>query len=186
MKKRMTLRRIGLWVAICLFFVIRTSAQTPTPESANASSNTSEELVLYSDTVSFDDVAATDSFSLDMANTCLLLDDNEEIWSFFSDVLGMGILTLLALIVLLFFGLPLLIIGLIGYFIYRSSRRRAQQPREDFMRSCILLFAIAVALLVTELWLGCGGWIGCIAVFLLCWAGARWFIARREDHQRQN
>lgn len=162
------------WLLLARPVTAQTSANTtmePLPDD-------SAELVVYSDTCTFDENGTADTIVWSNNPNCVLTEDDSLMWNFFSDVLGTGAFLAFLIAALLFIGLPLLALILLFFLIYRSTRTRETTAETDTLKAGIRQASIGIALVVTELWIGLGGVLGCVGVFLICWAGGRILIDR--------
>ncbi|GEM_PF-6662480 len=140
------------------------------------------ELVLYSDTTNIYEDEEEVLVDENDTTSCILVHDNEKMWSFFGDVVGTGFFSAMVILSLLIFGLPLLAFLLIVYLIYRSTRSGKQTDADESTKSSIRQIFIGVALLITEIWIGLGGILGCIAVLIICLAVGRLIGNRLAGH----
>lgn len=158
------------------------AAQTSTGEYMEPLPDDEAELVVYSDTCTFETDTVASIIGHGNPSECILVEDDGMMWDFFSDVLGMGFFVAM-FVALLLLSLPLLVLILLFYLIYRSTRNAKISSGADTLKVGIRQASVGVALVVMELWFGLGGLLGCIGVLLICLAGGRILIARITAHR---
>lgn len=178
MMKRRSYRPRTVLIIMCLLLSALVAAQQQATPYMEPLPDDSVELVLYSDTTTFNEDTLASGFGECDTDDCTLVGRDAELWNFFTDVVGVGFFSSLIIVVLLLLGLPLLLVLLVIYLLYRSAKGRPAPSPEEDRRSSILQLSTAAALLAAEIWIGCGGLLGCIAIFLACWACGRLIAAR--------
>lgn len=212
---------IALFMGINQAFAIKDTVKVTTSKSGPYTTTSTASITVYSDTT-----GANDSDSLSALDdnhfqthqnhrtTSLLneftLDDFRQIMNNMTDITGYAFFAIIATV----FVLPILLISIVCFFIYRMRREKyramqeaykhginiSQNPRpispstcsnnqylkEIHMEKCIKQASIGLGLMLVEAFFGFGGILGAIGAFIFCLATGRLLIYLLITRKRQD